>query len=87
MERCNFILVDPGKHYPIDYSLDKIEQLIDPKLFFRINRNCIISIHVITEMLSYSSSRLELVIKNEDRTELFVVSRDKVSEFKRWIDK
>lgn len=86
-ERNVFLKTFQGIDYGIDYSLEKLQGIIDPDIFFRINRNCIVSIHVITEMLSYSSSRLELVIKNEDRTELFVVSRDKVSEFKRWIDK
>ena len=47
------------------------------------NRN----VDAITLMHSYSSNRLQLNIKNRDQSDLFVVSRDKVSEFKKWIDR
>jgi hypothetical protein len=38
-------------------------------------------------MYSYSSSRLQLTLKGHEPNELFVVSRDKVADFKKWIDK
>jgi hypothetical protein len=38
-------------------------------------------------MHSYSSSRLQLTLKNKDQSDLFVVSREKVADFKKWIDK
>jgi len=38
-------------------------------------------------MYNYSSSRLQLTLKNTERKEEFVVSRDKVSEFKKWVDR
>jgi len=41
----------------------------------------------ISEMLSYSTSRLQLKLKNEEKNDVFVVSRDKVTEFKKWMDK
>jgi len=42
-ERCNFINVDNGKNYAIDYSLDRVEVFMDSKTFFEINRNTIIN--------------------------------------------
>jgi len=38
-------------------------------------------------MYSYSSSRLQLTLKNKEKNDLFVVSRDKVADFKKWIGK
>jgi len=76
-----------GQDLAVDYSLEQLCNILDPRKFFRINRDCIVSIDSITLMQSYSSSRLQLVIKNEQKDELFVVSREKVGAFKKWIDR
>jgi len=86
-ERNVFLSDYQGKDYDIDYSLEQLQGMLDPRKFFRINRECIINIESIALMYSYSSSRLQLTLKNKEKSDLFVVSRDKVSEFKRWIDR
>lgn len=86
-ERFNFIHVDKGKNYPIDYSLDKIEQLIDSKLFFRINRNFIVNFSAIQDIISYSSNRLKIILKDWTEKEDIIVSRERVSDFKEWMDR
>jgi DNA-binding LytR/AlgR family response regulator len=86
-ERSTFLNDNQGKDYGVDYSLEQLENMLDPRKFFRINRECIISIDAISLMHSYSSSRLQLTLKDKEKSELFVVSRDKVSELKRWIDR
>jgi DNA-binding LytR/AlgR family response regulator len=86
-ERSAFLSDKLGKDYGVDYSLDQLQTLLDPRNFFRINRECIVNIDAISLMYSFSSSRLQLTLKDREKSDLFVVSRDKVSEFKRWIDK
>jgi DNA-binding LytR/AlgR family response regulator len=86
-ERSVFLTDNQGRDYGIDYSLDQLQNLLDPHKFYRINRECIVNIEAIALMHSFSSSRLQLTLKNMDKNEMFVVSRDKVTEFKRWIDK
>jgi two-component system response regulator LytT len=86
-ERCNFILIHTGKSYPVEYSLDKIEQLVDPRLFFRINRNFIISFSSIQDIIAYSSSRLRIILAGWPEQEDILVSRERVAEFKRWMDR
>ena len=86
-ERSVLIKCYNGRDYGIEYSLEQLQKMVDPDKFFRINRNCIVNIDAISEMLSYSTSRLQLKLKNEEKSEAFVVSRDKVMEFKRWVDK
>jgi DNA-binding LytR/AlgR family response regulator len=86
-ERYNFIHIDKGKNYPIDYSLDKIEQLIDSKSFFRINRNFIINYSAIQDIIAYSSNRLKIVLNDWTEKEEIIVSRERVSDFKEWMDR
>jgi DNA-binding LytR/AlgR family response regulator len=82
--------VDAGKEYSVDNSLDNLQKTVDPEKFFRINRNCLVNFNAIRDILSFSSSRLQLKL-NENipgfDDEYFVVSRDKVSEFKKWLSK
>jgi DNA-binding LytR/AlgR family response regulator len=86
-ERSVFLSDYYGKDYGIDYSLDQLQDILDPRKFFRINRECIVNIDSIALMYSYSSSRLQLTLKNKEKSDLFVVSRDKVAGFKKWIDR
>lgn len=87
IERSVFLRDNQGKDYGVDYSLEQLQGMLDPRKFYRINRECIINIDSITLMYSYSSSRLQLTVKNSEKSDLFVVSRDRVADFKRWIDK
>jgi DNA-binding LytR/AlgR family response regulator len=85
--RSTFLFTDAAKNYPLDYSLDKIEQLIDSRLFFRINRDMIVNFYAIRDMIAYSSSRLKIVLANWTEKEEIVVSRERVADFKKWIDR
>lgn len=86
LERNTFIQTDKGKNYPIDYSLDKIEQMVDPKLFFRVNRNFIVNFYAIRDIIIYSSNRLKLILDNWTEEDI-LVSRERVAAFKEWMDR
>ncbi len=86
-ERNVFLTDNQGRDYGVDYSLEQLENMLDPRKFFRINRECIVHINSIATMYNYSSSRLKLTLKNEENKDGFVVSRDRVAEFKKWIDR
>jgi len=86
-ERATFIKTFSDKEYSVDYSLDYLYKKIDPDRFFRINRNCIVNINAISDILSYSSSRLKIKLNSDKPIYDLIVSKDKVSEFKKWIDK
>src|SRR3989304_4245343 len=86
-ERCNFILTSTGQNYAIDYSLEQLEKRINPGLFFRINRNYIVNIRAIEDMISYSSNRMKLKIKQLNENEDTTVSRDRINAFKKWMAK
>lgn len=86
-ERNVFLRDKSGKDYGLDYSLDQLQKVLDPAKFFRINRDCIISIDSISKISAWSTSRLKLSISGEKDNDIFIVSRDKTGEFKKWIDK
>jgi len=87
LERATFIKTFSDKEFSVDYSLDYLQKMIDPDKFFRINRNCILNINVVSDILHYSSSRLRIKINGEKPIYDLIVSKDKVSKFKKWIDK
>src|SRR5205823_167650 len=49
-EKINFLRTHDNKTYPLDFNLDKLESLLDPSIFFRINRQFIIGIPSIDQM-------------------------------------
>jgi DNA-binding LytR/AlgR family response regulator len=87
LERVTFIRTFADRDYIIDHSLDHLQETIDPKQFFRINRNCLISIDAISDITGYSTNRLKIKLNNLKPIDDLIVSRDKVAEFKKWIDK
>ncbi|MDR3218829.1 MAG: LytTR family transcriptional regulator DNA-binding domain-containing protein [Dysgonamonadaceae bacterium] len=86
-ERCTFLFTDTAKNYPLDYSLDQIEQLMDSTLFFRINRNFIVNFYAIRDILAYSTNRLKIFLSNWTEKEEIVISRERVASFKKWMNR
>lgn len=86
IERGTFLRTNNGKKYDLDYSLDQVQKMVDPTKFFRINRNFLIHIDSIQDIYSYSSSRLGVKLKMLDHLDM-IVSREKVSDFKKWLDR
>lgn len=86
LEKSIFLLENTGKSYDINYSLEQIEKLTDPRQFFRISRKHIANITAIKDIISYSSSRLKLKIACSDDDDI-LVSRSKLAEFRRWIER
>lgn len=86
-ERSNFINIGKGKNYPIDYSLEQVEKIIDSNVFFRVNRHTIVNFYAINDIISYSSSRLKIIIDTWSEDDEILVSRERVSDFKNWMDR
>ncbi|MBA3647401.1 MAG: response regulator transcription factor [Chitinophagales bacterium] len=71
--------------FSIDYTLDNLEEILDPDDFFRINRKIIVSIHSITSMSSYGRGRIFLELKPKPEFET-IVSIDRSAAFKNWLN-
>lgn len=87
LEKAVYLKTFQGNSYPVDYTLDKLESLINPEKFFRINRKYIVSIDSISNMLAYSRSRVKLELKpNADEELDTIVSIERSSDFKKWLN-
>jgi DNA-binding LytR/AlgR family response regulator len=88
MEKNVFLTTFEKSTYPIDYTLDKLMEIINPDVYFRINRKYIININAITKMIPYSRSRIKLEIEPSVKKDIeLLVSVERSAEFKKWMDK
>ncbi|MEK6153220.1 LytTR family DNA-binding domain-containing protein [Flavobacteriaceae bacterium 3-367] len=74
-----------AQSYPIEYSIDQLENILNPIHFFRINRKFMVSVKAVIEIHTYFNSRLLLKLKPREETQV-IVSRERTTNFKRWLD-
>lgn len=80
-------LVDKeGARYVMEHTLEKLESMLDPKLFFRLNRRFIVHIQAIQQIKPWYNSRLRLTVQGAGREDELVISRERVSEFRCWAE-
>ncbi|WP_456461497.1 LytR/AlgR family response regulator transcription factor [Reichenbachiella sp.] len=84
--KATYLLSKDNKRFIIDFTLDQIQEAVDPKSFFRINRKYLIHIDGIRDIITYSNSRLKLELHHFNADDL-IVSREKVAMFKEWLDR
>lgn len=70
----------------IPYTMDELEKQLNPKVFFRANRQYLININHILSISNYFNNRLIIRLKGYDNEEI-IISRDKVAEIKVWLDR
>lgn len=83
-DKISFAVLPENKRYPLDFSLDHIEQQLDATRFFRINRQFIVSMESIQEMIAYSKSRVKLILAPPTEEDT-IVSKERSPEFKKWL--
>ena len=86
LEKTTFCYTRDNRKNILDFTLDELEDMLDPDSFFRINRKYIVSAYAIQDMISYTNSRLKLILKNSDDNDV-IVARERVQEFKAWLDR
>ena len=85
-DRYVFAFIKTGNRMFSNYTLRDLETILDPLLFFRINRTFIIYRGFVKEWMSYTKGRIKIVLDLDNSTD-FIVSRSRTSEFKLWIEK
>ncbi|MCG8803040.1 LytR/AlgR family response regulator transcription factor [Tenacibaculum finnmarkense] len=83
--KATYIHTNANRNYLIDNSLEYWQEHLNPEYFFRVNRTFIIHINAIKDIISYTNSRLQLMLHFYDESEI-IVSRERVKAFKNWID-
>lgn len=84
--RLNFFKTSDNKKFVVDYTMDELEEMLDPERYFRISRSFYVSIASIDKIDDYFGNRLMLQLKPAVDKEA-LVSREKVTDFKKWMGK
>lgn len=85
-DKATWLTTRDGQHITIEYSIDKLAALLDPKVFFRVNRAFLVALPAIRTIHAYSGSKLKLDLQPPARQEIFV-SGDRMTDFKNWLGK
>ncbi len=73
-----------GKKFLIDFTLEQLEDMLNPESFFRINRSAIVQLKSIREIRQLNGNRLQVFTKSGSGDHL-IVSRSRVPNFKTWL--
>jgi DNA-binding LytR/AlgR family response regulator len=87
LEKATFLQTTEGRKYVVDYTMDQLETLLDPQRFFRLNRAYLAQQTAIQDIIHYTNSRLQTVLKPTAPDAQVLVSREKVQVFKNWLDR
>ena len=85
-DKGTYLFTTSGKRFLIDYTLDKAEDLLNKNQFFRISRKYMINLNYIKDIIAFTNSRLEIVVEHYDEDQV-IVARERVGEFKSWLDR
>ncbi|MBT3382877.1 MAG: response regulator transcription factor [Prolixibacteraceae bacterium] len=85
-EGVTFAFTFENTRFPVNYSVDQLSELLDADNFFQINRKYILNFESIRNIHTYFNSRLKLEIVPKPEEDL-VVSRERVKDFKAWLDR
>ena len=83
-ERTAWLTTHQDLKLPLDYSLDKLAQQLDPRQFFRVSRQYVVNLAAIDTVHAYAAGRLKLELRPTPRHEV-LVSGDRVADFKEWL--
>ena len=83
--KSTYIHTVDNRDYPIESTLESLEQDLGPAQFFRISRKFLIPMKSVREIVMYSNSRLKVSLPTFKADEV-IVSREKVSDFRNWLN-
>ena len=84
MQKNTFLRTREGRDLPLDESLDRLEPQLDPEKFIRLNRQLLVHIQSIKELLAYSKSRVKVML-DPPYDDDAIVSSERSADFKRWL--
>lgn len=84
--RLSFFITWTRQKYILDYTIEELEQMLDPQQFYRINRAFIVQVKAIAQIHNYFNGKLKLELNPVTEKEV-LVSREKAAEFKEWMGK
>ncbi len=83
-DKVVFIRTKNDQRYIVDFILDELEKILDPKMFFRANRQFIINSNCISEIHTWFNGKLKVTVFPKTDEEV-IISREKANDFKTWM--
>lgn len=85
-DKATFCHTADNRNHILDFTLEQLEDMLDPLLYFRVNRKYFIRAEAIQDIITYTNSRLKLILINSNDRDV-IVARERVQEFKQWLDR
>lgn len=85
-DKITYLMKNDGKKYPVENTLDEVEEILNPENFYRANRQYIININAIAEIHPYFKGRVKLNLNPAQEADI-IISSEKSRGFKDWLDK
>ena len=87
-EKATLLQTGENRRFVVEYTLDQLEAMLDPQVFFRLNRAYLVQTSAIRDIIHYTNSRLQTILHppGPDNATI-LVSRDRVNAFKAWLDR
>jgi two-component system, LytTR family, response regulator LytT len=82
--RFIFFKTFDNRRFLVEYRMDELENILDPQLFFRINRSHIVSINSIAVIFTYPGNRFKINLLPAAEKET-IVSRERITGFRKWL--
>lgn len=84
--KVSHLVLSNGDIQAVLFTMDELEEQLDPDIFFRANRQHLISINSIKSIHNYFNGKLKVILQGPADTEIFI-SREKATLFKQWLDR
>jgi DNA-binding LytR/AlgR family response regulator len=83
-DRFVFFMTFDKQKFLVEYKMEELQQLLNSKMFFRVNRSFIVSINSLEAIHPYFGSRFKLKLTPATKKEI-IVSRERTGSFKAWL--
>lgn len=85
-DRITYAVSKDNSKHVLDFTLEQLEEQLDPNQFYRANRQIILNVDAISRIHNYFNGKLKIDVKPDFQEEI-TISRLKASDFKQWIDR
>ena len=85
-DKTTFCVTTDNRHHILDYTLEQLQELVNTDKFYRISRKYLVGSNAIIDIISHSNSRLKLILQGSQDKDI-IVARERVQDFKQWLDR
>jgi DNA-binding LytR/AlgR family response regulator len=84
-DKATFCNTTDGRNHILDFTIEQLEEMVDSEIYFRVNRKYLVQANAIKDIITYTNSRLKLILQGSTDKDI-IVARERVVDFKQWLD-